>query len=147
MNEPRPANPVFQTAFAIMAGIGIGGVILFVALTANSLLFPLPEGIDMEDTEAVRQAMEAAGVQSLVLVALGWFAAPFAGSLMSARLDPARGRLPGGVVTGFFLLSTVSSLATLPVPTWFWGVGVVAVLSGGHFGHGLGSARTGAGSD
>jgi hypothetical protein len=132
-------KPAFQTAFAIMAGIGVGGVLIFVTEMVNSMIFPLPPGLDVTDREALGQALADAGPEVFAGVALGWFMGPFVGTFIATRLDPTRGRIPGAVVTVFFLLGAIMTLIATPHPTWFWVVGPGALLLGGHLGYGSGS--------
>lgn len=141
MTDAAPMSPRFRTAFAIMAGIGLGGVLIFAAEFVNTLIFPLPTDLDVNDREALGRALADAGPGVLVGVAMGWFIGPFVGSFVSTRLQPTRGRMPAGVVTAFFLMGAVMTLTSIPHPAWFWVVGLGTLLAGGHLGYGVGAPR------
>lgn len=136
-------NPKIRTALAIVTGIGAGGLVIALMQGLNSALFPLPEGLDMADPEAVGRALADAGPSVLFGVALSYFWGPFAGGWLATSLANDEGRLVPGVVTGFFMLGTILTLASFPHPLWFWFAGPAAIAAGGHFGwmKGVGTVR------
>lgn len=128
-------NPTYRKIFAVVAGIGVGGALVFAVEFVNSLVFPLPADVDPSDLEAVATAMADAGPKVLVGVALGWFVGTFTGTFIATRVWGTRSRVPGGIVTVFFLLGSLTTLTTIPHPMWFWVVGLTAVTAAGHLGH------------
>lgn len=132
-------NPTYRRIVAVVAGIGIGGVLIFAVEFVNSLVFPLPADVSPEDPVALAEAMADAGPRVLVGVAVGWFVGAFTGTFIATRVAQTRSRIPGGIVTVFFLLGSLTTLTAFPHPMWFWVVGLTAVTGGGHLGHAVGA--------
>ena len=119
---------------AIVTGIGVGGVLIAAFEGLNSILFPLPDGVDMSDPEALGRALADAGPQVLGGVALAYFWGAFVGAWLATSIADSEHRHFAGVVTAFFLLGAVFTLFSFPHPAWFWVAGPLAVAVGGHFG-------------
>lgn len=140
-------NPTLRKLFGVIAGIGVGGALVMVIQLLNITFFPLPPGLDVNDPEALGQALADAGPLPLVGVGLSWFVGAFVGSFMATRVAQTRGRVPGGVVTAFFFAGALWTLTSFPHPVWFWVVGLAAIALAGHLGHAVGARPPGAVAD
>ncbi len=73
-------------AWPLVAGLLVASIVMLAFEFANSLLFPLPEGLDWTDQEAVRAVTAALPWTAYILVLLGWIAASFKAGCVTARL-------------------------------------------------------------
>lgn len=113
---------------AVLAGMVLGFVTIAGIEFLGRLLYPLPEGIDLQDPEQLAAVMAEAPTGALLLVLLAWFVGTFAGAALATRIARPRGLGPAMAVGGFFLLAGIANMWMIPHPTWFWIVGVALFL-------------------
>jgi len=109
---------------AVLAGLAVVGVVVFVVQWVGTLLYPLPPGIDPMDPGA-REALEEHLAR---MPAVGWLL-PFGSELLGAflgawvagRIAGARPALFAGIVVGFALAGSASNWMAFGHPLWFMG--------------------------
>jgi hypothetical protein len=132
----------FRTLGAV--GVGLFVALLVVALceTGGHVLFPLPAGIDPQDLEQIRQAMNEGKIPTgaLFSVLLGWVLGVFCGSWVAAKLTNW-GKMACGFVVGAFIFScSILMLLTIPHPIMFALSAILLVPLASYFGTMHGSA-------
>ena len=76
---------------AIILGALVSGCLIGAIEVANSQVFPLPEGTDVNDPESLKAAMATMPAVELVVVLVAWFIGTLAGAAVAARVA---GRAP-----------------------------------------------------
>ena len=136
---------MIRKILAVLIGIAAGGVFNMAMVTASHAVYPLPEGLDPNDLEALRAHVEAngmpAGAMIMVLVAHagGSFVSGFVCGLIALRSWYV-------AAVGVGLLWTcggIAMLMLLPAPTWFAVADVVLYVPAALLGVRLGGALTG----
>jgi hypothetical protein len=113
-----------RSASAILMGFITGFVIIAGCVYANSRLFPLPQGIDGEDSAAVNAAMGAMPAKAMILILVGWAIGTIGASFMAARFAGELKSLHGLLMGLIFLAGGIVTMRQIHRPLWFWIVGI-----------------------
>ncbi len=110
---------MIRTILAVVIGLVVGMVVHMGILFLSVLAYPLPEGMDMADQEAMKGF-----VASLPPLAFAFpLAAHAIGSLVSAlicSLIVRRNWMIGSLIIGvFYLVGGAINLYSIPHPAWF----------------------------
>lgn len=129
-----------RSVLAVLAGIVVAMIVMFIFEGISGHLFPLPPGIDLHDHQAMTQHMDELPVGAFFTVLAGWAVGSFVGAWVAARLA-GRVRLMHGLVVGaFFLAATVTVMLTIPHPLWMEISGIVALTGCSYLGARLAAA-------
>ncbi len=106
----------------------VAGILLIIVLQGIGHRFwPLPEGLDPADRDAVAAAIRAMPVPALLWVAFSWFAGTLCGTFVALRMaKDVFTSWPALVVEAVLLTVGVLNLFALPHPGWFWVVGLIS---------------------
>jgi len=129
--------PILRSILAVLAGIVVGFMVVAAVEFVDTTLFPLPRGLDMRDTAAMKQAMAHAPLAALILVIVGWGISALLGAWVAARIARAP-RVLHGMIVGIFLLgAAITDMLEFPHPVWFWICGLLIFLPASYIGAGL----------
>ena len=104
---------------AVVMGLIVAFVVTFGIEWINSLLSPLPAGLDRHDEAALKAAIAQLPVQALLGVLVGWFLAAVAGTFMATRI--ARGdHRPAWFLGVLLVAGAIATMRAIPHPVWFW---------------------------
>jgi hypothetical protein len=129
---------------AILMGFITGFVIIVGCAFANLRLFPLPAGIDPEDTAAMNAALAAMPPKSMILVLVGWFVGTVGASFMAARFAGQFKSMHGLLMGLIFLGGAIMTMRQAHHPVWFWIVGIAIFFPAAIIGSSLAVPREGA---
>ena len=106
-----------RTVGGFFAGFLTAMIVVILCQNLNFVLYPLPEGLDPQDTEALAAHIANSPTGALVGVLASYFFGSFAGGAVASRI----GRDPRvGLAIGIALLiGGLSNLARIPHPLWF----------------------------
>ena len=92
-------------------------IVVILCQSLNLVLYPLPESLDPQDTEALAAHIANSPTGALLGVLASYFFGAFAGGAVATRLarDPRAGLAIGLAL----LLGGLSNLARIPHPLWF----------------------------
>jgi hypothetical protein len=113
---------------SVLAGLAVAFVIVMATEMVNLLIFPFPQGVDMNDRAALEALLASAPVHKLVLVPIGWFLGTLVGGLVAGKIG--RSPVPALIVGGLLLLVGIANLWMIKHPAWFWPVGMGAFVAG-----------------
>lgn len=107
-----------RTTLALLVGIAVTFLTISAVEQLNHLLYPLPAGLDWQDSSAVAAHLRALPVPALLLVLVGWSLGILTGmSVATAIAGRPRGRFAlacGSLVT----VGAVANFYLLPHPQW-----------------------------
>ena len=106
-----------RTVGGFFAGFLTAMIVVILCQSLNLVLYPLPESLDPQDTEALAAHIANSPTGALLGVLASYFFGAFAGGAVAARLgrDPRVGLAIGLAL----LLGGLSNLAQIPHPLWF----------------------------
>lgn len=105
---------------AVVAGLVVGSIINMALVQVNVAIFPLPEGVEMSDSAAMKAAIAAMPAQAWILVFVAHIGQAFTGGWIAARLGASRPMLLALIVGGLSLAGGVANLLMLSAPAWTW---------------------------
>jgi hypothetical protein len=110
---------LLRNAFAVLAGIAIGGVVNMALITVSPSLIPPPAGVDVNSVESLSKAMHLFEPRHFIMPFLAHAAGALVGAL-AAYLIAASYNAPIAYTIGaVFLCGGVAASFMIPAPTWF----------------------------
>ena len=127
-----------RTVVAVILGVVSGTLAIALVERTGHQVYPPPEGLDIEDREAVAELVAAAPIGALLFVLAAWGIGAGVGGWISVRLGSPVPR--GPFIVGLVLLAFgVTNMLMIPHPTWFFIAGVLiflpTALLGGRLAH------------
>lgn len=116
-----------KTFLAAIAGLVIGGVMIWALEALGHQLFPIPFKIDPKNLEDLKNLMFKIPVESMIAIIVAHVVGVFTG-LAVAKTIQKNSMIPIYIVGGLFLLSTGLNLMVIPHPVWFTIADVCGVL-------------------
>ena len=120
---------MLRDILAGVAGVAIAVLIVFLGDELSHMVYPLPEGLDAKDAEALRAYVATLPLGAFVMLMGGWVVASFVGSVVAGRIGTAKAWIYPVVVGGFMLSATVANLIAIPHPHWFSAVALLAIAA------------------
>jgi hypothetical protein len=109
---------ILRSIAAIVVGLIVTVLTISIIHAIGHRLFPLPEGIDPHDTEALKKAIPSLPAGAFLMVVVAWEGGAFAGSFVSA-LIAGRARIWHALPNGLFVLAaSIAMFYHLPHPDW-----------------------------
>jgi hypothetical protein len=132
---------IFLRVIAVVCGLLAGGAIVAGVEGLSSLVHPLPEGLELNDREALQQWVATLPVSAFLMLLVAWFAGCTVGAGIARWIAPRRSAIPAVIVCVLLTVATIFNLAVLPHPWWMWPGGILACLVGGLVGIGCVAPR------
>jgi hypothetical protein len=130
-----------RSFLAVVAGLVAGFVTVALVELLSHLVYPPPNGLNMNDPVALQEAMSRMPTGAFAFVIF----AETLGALIGAGLCAAlAGRAPiahAMIIGGFFFLACVANAMMIPHPTWFRVLGPPLALAGAYLGAKLATWR------
>jgi hypothetical protein len=120
---------MFRDILAGVTGIAIAVLIVFLSDELSHMLYPMPAGLDPQDSEALRPYIAALPMGAFLMVMGGWVIATFVGSVVAGRIGTAKPWVYPSVVGGVMFAATTATLIAIPHPHWFTTISLIAILA------------------
>lgn len=127
---------------AVLGGVITAGLVVLAGERLNTWRYPLPEGIEPTDREAMVAHVETLPTGAFTGVLLAWAAGAIAGAFVAARLSPDKKAFCGWIVGGVMLAGALANLFLLPHPVWMMVSTPLVFVGGAWLGIRLGGGRT-----
>ena len=115
---------MMRSAFAAIAGVVVGVIIVFIAESVGHMIFPPPEGVDLSDPEQLKAIMDEIPLGAKIAVLIAWGLGTFGGGVTGVFLS-GRKAWPAGVVAIVMLGAAGLTLYAIPHPIWMVAATVV----------------------
>lgn len=119
-------NPLVRRILGVIAGVVVGGLIVFCVELVGHSLFPPPAGMDLSNPDDMKQLISTLPTGALVMVLAGWLLGSLAGAWTADNI--ARNPIAGWIVAGIFILLTAYNFSVIPHPTWMMAAGILIPL-------------------
>ena len=108
----------WKTILGVAAGILAGGLVVGIIEFISHKMFPLPEGIDTTDMQAVQKAMLEGKIPTEAIAAVlgAWIVGAFVGAFVATKVGHW---LPGMLVGGLLAFFGGMMVIMIPHPLWF----------------------------
>ena len=118
---------IFRIIAAVLAGMLVAMGVITGVEWLNSMLYPMPPGLDPRNPEQVKVFAAQLPVAAFLVILCGWALGTLAGAFVATRVGPDRRIGPGMVVGAILLSSSVAIMRMIPHPTFMW-VGAFVVF-------------------
>lgn len=103
----------------MLAGLVVAVLLISLVQAASTLVYPLPEGLDVNDQEAMGAHIATLPAGAFLFVLGGYFLGTSVGAWLASRLHRLRPPAPGVTVGCLLFAAGVGNLLALPHPGWF----------------------------
>lgn len=118
-NRSKEKRKMVRSIAAVLAG-GTSGFLFNMALVIlSSVIYPMPQGVSMSDSEAMRAYVSSLPPPAFAIVLVAHAGGALVGGLVAALIGKQRRLLLGGIVGGLFLIGGIMNAVSLPGPLWF----------------------------
>jgi hypothetical protein len=124
---------------AVIGGVVLGGIVVFVVEWVSSLIYPPPAGLDMTDKEAMKAYVATLPIGALLFVLLAYVLGSLSGGWLAAKIARDSKIRLSLIAGGVLLLFGIINLVTIPHPLWFAVLTVLVFLPAAYFGGKLGA--------
>ena len=105
---------------AVILGLIVGMIVNMLILQINAQFFPLPEGLDPTDYEALKSFMQSQPATAWIGVLAAHLGQAFVGGWVAARLGSDRPVMLAMIVGGLSLAGGIANAVMLSTPAWTW---------------------------
>lgn len=110
----------------IVAGLVVGGLVVFLVESAGHAMFPPPVGTDLSNPEAMKTLIASLPAGAIVMLLLGWFLGALAGAVTAKVI--AKRDMAAWIVGVIFVALTASNFIYIPHPVWMMAAGAALPL-------------------
>ena len=111
--------PILKSVLAVLGGVIVGFIVIFVVQNISSAMYSLPDGVGIDDRDALARAMSALPLGAFLLVLLSYAMGSFIGGWTAARHAPASPVAHAIAVGGLLTIAGLMNLMAFRHPTWF----------------------------
>lgn len=119
-------NSNVRMILGIVAGVVVGGLVVFLVESAGHAMFPPPVGTDLSNPEAMKTLIASLPAGAIVMLLLGWFLGALAGAVTAKVI--AKREMAAWIVGVIFVALTASNFIYIPHPVWMMAAGVALPL-------------------
>ncbi len=128
---------MLRIVLGIIAGTIVGSIIFLVFQMFNGLIFPLPEGADYRNQEAMKDFVSGLPAVGFVLILIG-YAVGSVGAGYIARKISRHASIVAPMILGLlFSIGWAMNISAIPHPLWVIVAGFAIYLPFTFFGHKL----------
>ena len=118
---------MYRLIASVVVGVIVGGLVIGFVEWLSSLVYPLPENMDLMDQEALQAYISELPFGALLFIILAWALGSFAGGVVS-KIIVMKPTWPS-VLTGIILMGlAVLNMIFISHPIWFWIAGLLPML-------------------
>lgn len=126
--------PAIRNVLAVLAGVVVAVILIALVEAVGHLVYPLPEGIDPNDSESLKAAMSRIPAGAMAFVLFAWAVGTLAGGWVATRIA-AKGTVLHAMIVGVILMAVGAlNMLMIPHPLWFWIVGLLLFLPAAYAG-------------
>ncbi len=120
---------VSRKILAVVFGIVVAVVLIIAIEALGHAVYPMPEGLDLTDPEALQAYVMDAPIAALLFVLGAWLVATLVGGLLACFIAKESPLVYSAIIGGLVLLGTIINLMSIPHPTWFSITAISAIIA------------------
>jgi hypothetical protein len=126
-----------RSILAAIAGIFAAMIIFIVVEQLVHLIYPFPQGLDLQNTAQVNQHLESLPILYWLLVILGWILGSALAGALIKRISHSASMVPPLIVGTILTLVSLVNVISFQHPTWFVIVSLMVFFASVFAGHRL----------
>ncbi len=120
---------VSRKILAVVFGIVVAVVLIIAIEALGHAVYPVPDGLDLTDPEALQAYVMDAPIAALLFVLGAWLVATLVGGLLACFIAKESPLVYSAIIGGLVLLGTIINLMSIPHPTWFSITAISAIIA------------------
>lgn len=137
-------QPVLRSVLAVIVGVVAGGVLISRVEMLNSRFYPMPAGLNPNDSTAMASYIRDLPAAAFGGVLAGWAIGTFCGAWIAAQIARRKPIVHGAVIGAVFLILGIVNMVMLPHPIWVWVCSIIIFIGCGYAGGRLASGKVAA---
>lgn len=113
---------------SVVIGLLSAFVVVMIFDYISHLMYPVPEGVDMNNPEVIKDVMKNLPAPSFIIMVFGWMIASAVGAYVCSIISKERHYVLMMVFAVCFMITTVANLIMIPHPIWVWIGGLLVIL-------------------
>jgi hypothetical protein len=110
---------MIRSMLGLVCGIITAMMVIFAFQKIGAVFYPMAQGADLTDPEALRQVMAAMPVGAFVTLLAGYAVGTFIGAWVAASIA-GRAAIAHALIVGcFFFLANIANVIMIPHPLWY----------------------------
>ena len=119
-------NPILKNILAVIAGALVGMAVNMALVQTGPMIIPPPEGADITTMEGLKETMHLFKPQNFIFPFLAHALGTLAGAFVAAKIAATHKMNIALGIGVFFLIGGIMMVYTVPPPTWFAVLDIVA---------------------
>lgn len=132
---------MMKRILAIILGLIISFIIISLFQKLGHKLYPPPEGINMNDKEAIKTLVASMPMGAFIVLLISYMLGAFGGGFIAARVSKDRIR-PSIIVGAVLMLAGLVNVIMIPHPLWFAILSIIMYIPMAYTGGKLGLRKT-----
>ena len=112
-------SPILRNILAVIAGVGLGGVVNMAIIMVSSSVIAPPEGADVTTMEGLKASMHLFEPRHFIMPFLAHAIGSFVGALTGSAIAATHKMKFALGISTWFLIGGIISVLMLPSPVWF----------------------------
>jgi len=118
-------NPIIKNILAVIAGIVVGSVVNMALVMLGPMIIPMPEGVDVSNSESLANSMHLFKFQHFIFPFLSHAVGTFAGAIIAALIAANRKMLFALIIGCFFLIGGIINIMMIASP---WSFNIIDIV-------------------
>lgn len=110
---------IFRNILALLVGIPLGMLLNGAIITASGYIIPLPEGVDPNSMESLKESIHLFGPEHFLMPFLAHALGTLLGAFIAASVAATHKMTFAWVAGILFLGAGIANVVMLPAPMWF----------------------------
>ena len=118
-----------KQVIAVLAAVIAGFVALAAVTFLSSMIYPAPEGLDVNDAEAMRAYVESVPIGGKLIVLASWVIGAFVAGFVAQKMAPdGKGMVSAMIAGAVLLLAGIMNALNIPHPLWMTIIGLLQYI-------------------
>ena len=113
---------------AIVAGVVVGFVIVFIGDATTHALSPIPANLNVADKTSIANYISTIPLYVMIIMAIFWLLSVFIGSMLAARINRSEWKNTALITGGILMAASILNLMLIPHPLWMWLVVIIGYI-------------------
>ena len=108
-----------RNVIAVLIGIVVAFLVIMGIQMINFSLYPFPEGLDQNDSEAMKEYAESLPSLAYIIVLLSYFFGTLIASFVAVKIAQTHHKVIALIIGGFLLVMAIINMFRISHPIWF----------------------------
>jgi hypothetical protein len=130
---------MFKRIFSVFVGLVTGIIIVMIGDASIHILFPNPEGINLNHKEAIESFMKSVPTSILIIMLSFWILSSFLGGYVAGKINKTEWKISAIITGSALMIVAILNMLTIPHPMWMVLLSVILYIPASYIGGKLAS--------